>query len=69
MKLDVFPEVIVSNSDWEKEHFDEIDNNPTKEEIDNAMTSLKKNYADYKDTDLIKEDTISKLSIEYLAKD
>jgi trigger factor len=69
MKLDIFPEVEVVNSDWEKEQIPEIKSAATQEEIDNAMVSLKKNYADYQDTDIITPETISKIEMEFLDAD
>ena len=69
MKLDIFPEVEVVNSDREKEQIPEIKSAATQEEIDNAMISLKKNYADYTDTDIITPETISKIEMEFLDAD
>lgn len=69
MKLDIFPQVEVLNNDREKEQLPEIKSAATQEEIDNALISLKKNYADYQDADTISLDTISKIEMEFLDKD
>lgn len=69
MKLDIFPEVEVLNDDWQKEQLPEIKSAATQEEIDTALVSLKKNYADYQDTDLIAPETISKIQMDFLDKD
>ena len=69
MKLDIFPEVEVLNDDWQKEQLAEIKSAATQEEIDNALVSLKKNYADYQDTDIITHETISKVEMEFLDTD
>ena len=67
-KLDVYPEVVVKDNKWEKEKIPETKVKVEKKEVDEAFINLKKNYADYKDTDTIKEDTVSKISFEYLNK-
>ena len=69
MKLDIFPEVEVLNDEWQKEQLPEIKSAATQEEIDNALVSLKKNYADYQDTDVITHETISKVEMEFLDAD
>ena len=69
MKLDIFPEVEVLNDDWQKEQLPEIKSAATQEEIDNALVSLKKNYADYQDTDVITHETISKVEMEFIDTD
>lgn len=69
MKLDVFPEVEVLNDERQKEQLPAITSAATKEEIDTAVASLKKNYADYQDTDSIAPETISKIEMEFLDAD
>lgn len=68
-KLDVYPEVEVKNNKREKETIKEIDAIPTKKELDDAIINLKKNYADYQDTDLIAPDTVAKITMEFLNKE
>lgn len=67
-KLDVYPEVEVKNNKREKETIKELDVSVKKEEIEDAVINLKKNYAEYKDSDKIELDTISKVSLEFLDK-
>ena len=69
LKLDIFPEVEVINNDREKEFVTPIDNTATAEEIEGTLMNIKKQYADYKDTDTIQLDTISKITLEYLDKE
>lgn len=40
----------------------------TQEEVDDALLRLKKNYADYVDTDIVTYDSISKLAMKFLDK-
>lgn len=69
LKLDIFPEVEVINNDREKQSCTPIDNIATEEEIDGTLMNIKKQYADYQDTDAIGLDTISKIALEYLDKE
>jgi len=69
VKLDVFPEIEITNDKRKKEKIGKIAPKVEKEEVTQALTNLKKNYAEYKDTDKITEDTVSKIAIERLDKD
>lgn len=69
LKLDIFPEVEVVNNDREKQSCTPIDNTATQEEIEGTLMNIKKQYADYQDTDSIQLDTISKIALEYLDKE
>lgn len=69
LKLDIFPEVEVINNDREKQSVTPIDNIATQEEIEGTLMNIKKQYADYQDTDSIQLDTISKIALEYLDKE
>jgi len=69
LKLDIFPEVEVVNTDWEKQSCTPIDNIATEEEIEWTLINIKKQYADYQDADTIELDTISKIALEYLDKE
>ena len=69
LKLDIFPEVEVVNSDREKQSCTPIDNTATEEEIEGTLMNIKKQYADYQDSDTIELDTISKIALEYLDKE
>jgi FKBP-type peptidyl-prolyl cis-trans isomerase (trigger factor) len=69
LKLDIFPEVEIKNKDWTSLTMTEISPKATKEEIDEALLRLKKNYADYKDADIMSRHSISKVSMSFLDKD
>jgi FKBP-type peptidyl-prolyl cis-trans isomerase (trigger factor) len=69
MKLDAYPEVEILDSNRQSEKMDKIDIQVSQEEIDNAITSIKKNYADYQESDIISLDTVSKIFVEYLDND
>jgi len=68
-KLDTYPEVEIKNTKREKISVAKIDTKPTKEDMDNAVMQLKKNYADYKDSDTLAEDTVSKVQLSFQDKD
>jgi trigger factor len=65
-KLDIFPDVEILNKDREKETIRHIHPEAGAEEVENAITSLKKNYADYQDADSVALDTITKVAMEFL---
>lgn len=69
LKLDIFPEVEVKGEDWKKLSMKPISAKADKAEIEDALLRLKKNYADYVDTDVVTYDSISKLSMKFLDKD
>ncbi len=69
LKLDIFPEVEIKNNDWTSLTMTTISPKATKEEIDEAMLRLKKNYADYKDADTMSRHSISKVSMSFLDKE
>ncbi len=69
MKLDIFPEVEVKGDGWKELSMTHIEAEATKEEIEDALMKLKKNYADYIDTDIVTYDSISKLEMHFLDKD
>jgi len=68
-KLDVYPEVDINDNKREKEKIKTLKVWVKNEEIEDAVINLKKNYAEYKDSDKIDLDTISKISLEFLNKD
>ncbi|MBQ5945783.1 trigger factor family protein [bacterium] len=59
--LDVYPEVEIKKDDWKKEAIKPISTKVEEKEIDEALHNLKKNYADYQDTDKLEKDTVSKI--------
>ena len=69
LKLDVFPEVEIKDDKRKEYELNTIETQATKEEVDEALLRLKKNYADYKDANKIALDTISKINMDFLDKD
>lgn len=69
LKLDIYPDVAIKNDKWTKETIKDIVAKPTQEEIDKALEHLKKNYADYQDTDIIAEGTVAKVQLAFYDKD
>jgi FKBP-type peptidyl-prolyl cis-trans isomerase (trigger factor) len=67
--LDIYPEVEVKDDKWKKNKMKKIESKATDAEVDEALLNLKKNYADYQDTDKIEKDTVSKIAIDFLDKD
>jgi len=64
-KLDVYPEVIEKNNNWSSLSIDAYDKTPSKEEIDQTLNNLKKQYAQYEPATSVSEWTLfkSKFSI------
>lgn len=69
LKLDVFPEVEVVNEDWKNAKMDELKIDVEDKEIDEALINIKKNYAEYKDADVISQNTVSKVGLRFIDKD
>ena len=66
--LDAYPEVEIKAEDRKKEWIKPINIKVEEKEIDEAIQNLKKNYADYQDTDIIEKDTVSKISLNFVNK-
>lgn len=66
-KLDVYPQVEVKDKKRESIHVHGITTTPTAEEEANALNNLKRQYADYQDTDTVTEESVSKL--KFVVKD
>lgn len=66
-KLDVYPEAEVTGDAWKSLHIPAFESAPTAEEEATALNNLKRQYADYQDTDTITEDSVAK--IKYVMKD
>ena len=66
--LDVYPEVEIKNEDWKKETIKQISNKVEEKEIEEALQNLKKQYADYQDTDKLEKDTVSKIALNFVNK-
>lgn len=68
-KLDTYPEVIVKNTDRKKLTIPAIDTTVDKKDTEQAITNLQKQYADYKDADVISKTTLVKASYKMNDKD
>ncbi len=68
-KLDTYPEVTVKNADWKKLSIAAIDTAVTKEETQQALSNLSKQYADYQEADVIGKSTLVKASYTMTDKD
>jgi FKBP-type peptidyl-prolyl cis-trans isomerase (trigger factor) len=64
----VYPEVEIKAEDWKKESIKPISTKVEENEIEEALHNLKKNYADYQDTDKLEKDTVSKISLNFVDK-
>ena len=69
LKLDVFPEVEILNDEWKNAKMDELKIDVEDKEIEDALINIKKNYAEYKDSDVISQNTVSKVNLKFLDKD
>lgn len=69
IKLDIYPEIEVLDDKRKSNKMWKIENNATDDEVEDSFINLKKNYADYKDTEKIEKDTVSKVSLDFLDKD
>lgn len=68
--LDVYPEVTVKGKDWGKVKMNALSVKATEQEVEDSLLNIQKNYADYKDTEVISENnTISKLGLEFFDKE
>lgn len=67
--LDTYPEVKILNKEWEVMKLDKVEDKATEKDIDEAMVNLQKNYAEYKDTEELTEETVSRIGIKFLDKD
>ena len=69
LNIDVFPELTIDGEKWKKEKVEKIEVKVEPEEIENAFLNLKRNYADYQETDILEKDTVSKIGMEFLDKE
>ena len=67
--LDVYPEINEKNQNWKKTTIDKIDDKPTPEELEDTITNLRKQYADYKVIDTINESCVFKVKFIIQDKD
>lgn len=66
--LDVYPEVEVKNDSWKKKTVKSVSSKVEDSEVEEAILNLKKNYADYQDTEVLEKDTVSKISLSFVDK-
>lgn len=69
LKLDLYPEVTVTNDKWKKLTLETINAEPTAEEIDNSFLQLRKQYANYDETETIEDISIVKIKVSYTDKE
>lgn len=67
-KLDVYPDVEVTNDNWKTLKVTKISTKITKDEITKAMDNLKKQYATYQDKEDIQPDYVTKIRFVYKDK-
>jgi FKBP-type peptidyl-prolyl cis-trans isomerase (trigger factor) len=65
-KLDVYPEVEVTNKKWEKLSMKPLESTATDEEIAQTMDNLRKQYADYQPAQEVTAETVFKVSFKHL---
>ncbi|MDR3169281.1 MAG: hypothetical protein LBU27_06065 [Candidatus Peribacteria bacterium] len=69
LKLDIYPEIEIKKESWKNETIKPISVKVEKQELEDALSNLKKNYAEYEDTDTLALGTVSKIALERLDKD
>jgi hypothetical protein len=69
LKLDLYPQVTVSNNKREKLTLDTIDAQPTAEEVENSFMQLRKQYASYDEQETIEDNSIVKIKVSYTNKE
>lgn len=67
--LDTYPEVSVTNADWKKLSMTAIDTTVSDADIEQAISNLQRQYAEYKDTDVVEKSTLIKATYRMLDKD
>jgi trigger factor len=67
-KIDVYPEVEVLNDNWKAVKVEKFDENVSEEEINKVLDQLKLQYAEYKDGDIVTENSIAKVKLQFKNK-
>lgn len=67
--LDVYPEVEVKKESWKDQKIKPISTKVEDKEVEDALLNLRKNYADYQDTDVLEKWTVSKIALNFVNKD
>ncbi len=68
-KLDVYPEVVTKNDTWKTAKLAGIDSAPSDEEVATTIMNLRRQYADYKEADVIEEGSVFKVKFHVLDKE
>ena len=68
IKLDIYPEIEVKDDKRKTNKMSKINTKASDTEVEDSLNNLKKNYAEYKDSDKIEKDTVSKVSLDFLNK-
>ncbi|GHV22831.1 trigger factor [Clostridia bacterium] len=69
LKLDIYPEIEIKKDSWKSETIKPISVKVEKKDVEDAITNLRKNYADYQDTEVLELGTVSKIALEWFDKD
>lgn len=67
-KLDVYPEVTIKNDSRKKKKLDQLASTATEQEVDETITNLRRQYADYKEAATIEEGHVFKVKFHVLDK-
>lgn len=67
--LDVYPEVTVLNDNWKSIRVEAVDGQVTAEELDEAIKSLRQQYATYVDTSAVSHHSVDRLKVIYMNAD
>ncbi|MEI7478422.1 MAG: trigger factor family protein [bacterium] len=68
-KLDTYPEAEITNADWKKLTIAPVDTTVNEKEIEQAMSNLQRQYADYEDAETVNDKTLIKAKYTILDKD
>ena len=69
-KIDVYPQVEVLNENWKTYKMEPIEDEPTSEEIEQTIKTIRLQNAQYKDSEKVNPQTsVVKLDLEFLDKD
>ncbi len=68
-KLDVYPDVVSKDDKWKKAKLEGIDAEPSDQEVDDTVMNLRRQYADYKEAEVIAEGCVFKVKFHLLDKD
>lgn len=64
--LDIYPEVVVKNDNWKSAKVEAIQNNISEDELNEAINSLRHQYATYKDASAVSHHTVDRVKVIYM---